>query len=227
MPLPRPTDHAERLGAALARRLAKLAPRRLFVDSVSSGLIVLEEADGTLIDEPIAWISAVPLVPGDAVVRLTLPGSGDRHAAPSHVAIGPIRRTDLPSAISDTPIVGVAAQNAADTASTTSTSVYSDALVVNQALPAGTWTIQVYGSIFMRHSAAGAVDVRTEIGGVGQTEITQSVVSAGFDRVAVAGGRAGVAGGGTVAIKLQYRANAAGTATADQPGMIFLATRTA
>jgi hypothetical protein len=214
MPLPRPTDHAERLGAALARRLAKLAPRRLFVDSVASGLVTLEEADGTLIDEPIAWISAVPLVPGDAVLVVPVPGTGDKHAAGSRVAIGPIRRTDLPSAIPDTPVVGVAAQNASDTASTTNTSTYVDALVVNQVLPAGVW-------------AAGAVDVRTEIGGVGQTAVTQSVVSAGFDRVVTAGGRAAVAGGGSVAIKVQYKGNAAGTSTCDQPGMIFVATRTA
>jgi hypothetical protein len=227
MPLPRPTDHAERLGAALARRLAKLAPRRLFVDSVASGLVTLEEADGTLIDEPIAWISAVPLVPGDAVLVVPVPGTGDKHAAGSRVAIGPIRRTDLPSAIPDTPVVGVAAQNASDTASTTNTSTYVDALVVNQVLPAGVWTVQVYASAFMRHSAAGAVDVRTEIGGVGQTAVTQSVVSAGFDRVVTAGGRAAVAGGGSVAIKVQYKGNAAGTSTCDQPGMIFVATRTA
>lgn len=122
-------------------------------------------------------------------------------------------------------IVGVNAQGGADVTTTTSTTVYSDAIVVTLNLGPGSWTINAFGSVLMRHSAAAAVDVRTDINGTAQTEITQSVVSAGYDRLAVAGTLANVPGMQAITVKITFKSNAAGTTTADQPALTAIAQR--
>lgn len=126
----------------------------------------------------------------------------------------------------NSPKFAARSQNSADSASTSSTSVYADAMTTSIILPTGTWHVYTNGDIFMRHSTAAAVDVRSNIAGTGQTEVTQSVVSSGFDRVGYSGELAGVAGGTTVSVKTQFKANVAGTATADQPKAFVAAVRT-
>lgn len=219
--LPHPSDHVQRQGDAVRDIAAGMSPRLLYVSSFAVGLVTLKEADGSIIDTAIPFIGVFPPQADDAVIRLTIPGRGDKAAASSFVAIGPINRVSGASGI----VTEVGAQGAADVPTTTSTSVYSDAIVVPLNLGPGLWTIKAFGSVLMRHSAGNAVDVRTEIGGVGQSAITQSVVSSGYDRIAVAGSRSAIAGPVTLGVRITFKANEAGTATADQPALMAIATR--
>jgi hypothetical protein len=87
--LPDPAVHAHRQRAAIARLVLPAAARLLVVDSVSGNLAVLREADGTVIDEEVA-VAGARVFPGDRVVRLPIPGRGDRDAAGSFVVVGPV-----------------------------------------------------------------------------------------------------------------------------------------
>jgi len=58
-------------------------------------MVILQEADGTLIDEAVPWIGAFEPLPGDKVIRLTVPGRGSKHAANAYVALGPVKTSGV------------------------------------------------------------------------------------------------------------------------------------
>jgi hypothetical protein len=94
-PLPNPADAAVRQREQVERISTAGGNRLLFVSALENGMVVLEEADGTLIDEPIPWIGAYDPVVGDKVIRIGVPGRGSKHAAPAYVAIGPVTSSAL------------------------------------------------------------------------------------------------------------------------------------
>lgn len=98
--LPDPRAHARRQRDATSRQIVPQAARLLYVDSVATdGTAVLREADGTVIEEDVAVVGG-RLAAGDRVVRLVLPGTGRRGAAPSYLALGPAKAQLTPPAVS-------------------------------------------------------------------------------------------------------------------------------
>lgn len=92
-PLPNPADAAVRQREQVERISTAGGNRILFVHAIEGIMVVLEEADGTVIDEPIPWMGAFDPVVGDRAMRIGSPGRGNKHAAPAYVAVGPIRKS--------------------------------------------------------------------------------------------------------------------------------------
>lgn len=90
-PLPNPADLAVKRREQASTIAEAKGARLLFVSSLEDGMVVLNEADGTIIDEPIPWMGTFDPVVGMKVIRLTVPGRGSKHAAPAYVAIGPVK----------------------------------------------------------------------------------------------------------------------------------------
>lgn len=108
--LPSPNGHAARQREAIARLVLPAAGRLLWVDSLAGPLAVLREADGTVIDEEVAVVGAVRV--GDLVLRLPVPGRGDRDAAGSYVAVGPVNPQRAAPSVTVGPAAGAAGAGA-------------------------------------------------------------------------------------------------------------------
>lgn len=222
MSLPRPSDHADRLGQRIRAIVAKASPRRLFVSSVSSGLVVLREADGTVIDEGVAYIGVVPPQVGDAVLVVPLPGSGSRHAAGSRVALGPIFRGASDGAL----VVQPNTQSFADAPSTSSTSSYADAATFAVFLPPGIWTVDADGGLALIHSAGLVSDLRLDIDGTpGPSRRTQNLSATVYGGWEAHQTLTGVAGNRSVNVKVSYKSFNAGSTSAANPTVLVIARR--
>jgi hypothetical protein len=211
--LPRPTDKTRRDADAIRDIAASTAPRLLYVSSVASGLVVLKEADGTIISESIAYIGTIPPQVGDSVVRIAIPGRGDKHAKGSYVAVGPINRVSGAVGI----IERTASATNSATASTSSTSTYSVAITLSITLPPGTWEISAHGTIALIHSASGKADVEITIDGTAVSRQTPNLSSSVYGRFGSAQRLTGIAGNRTITITVEFKSFGTGTTTCAQP----------
>lgn len=222
LPLPRPGDHAGKQAEAVRRTVARAAPRLLYVSAVASGLVTLMEADGTVIDEPIAWAGIQPPQAGDAVVALTIPGRGGRDAAATRVALGPVNRTPSAGGL----VVQPFAQSTADVPSTTSTSAYVDAAAFSLFLPPGFWTLDATGGLALIHSIGGVADYRLTIDGTaGPARFTRALDATRYSRWEAHQTRTGVAGNRNVTVAVSYKGSTAGTTSGANPTAFVVARR--
>jgi hypothetical protein len=127
----------------------------------------------------------------------------------------------------NTPVVGVLAQSAADTASTTSTTTFATAQTLNLALPAGTWTVYALGGAMLQHSGGGSSNLQTVIDGNAGTARTLVMSSSAWTTTLDDHTRASVAGGRTITIEIQFKSSATGTTSSRNPFVIAIAQRTA
>lgn len=127
----------------------------------------------------------------------------------------------------NTPVWTAGSQDSANTASTTSTTTYSDAMSLTLALPAGTWEVLAFAWLKLRHSEASQANMQILVDGQAGAVRTQSVVSSGWEECWTHGVYPGIAGGRTITAKVQFKSGATGTTTADMPGLILVARRTA
>lgn len=141
----------------------------------------------------------------------------DAHFALLAEVVGPIH----------VPVIARGAQTASDTTSTTSTTTYQQAITVDVALPAGTWTILAFGGASFTHSAAGSVDFYVEIAGSGALSRSVTVSATNFEAGIDTAFATGIAGGGNVTIRVVFRSNTAGTTAANSPWFCLVAVRTA
>lgn len=223
-PLPRAADRAAKEADAVASRIAKAAPRLLYVSSFDGTLATLKEADGTVIDEPIAWAGVLPPQAGDAVVALTIPGRGSRDAAGTRVAFGPVNRTPGAVGFESQPFC----QSTADAGSTTSTSTYVTAATFSLFLPPGVWTVDVMGGISLTHSAGGQADYRIDIdGAAGFSRRTRNLSATVYSRYEANQTRTGVAGNRSINVEVKYKGTDAGTTSAANPSANVMARRIA
>ena len=123
---------------------------------------------------------------------------------------------------------GGKSQTTADTSNTTSTTVFSDAMAwAWDELPDGVYVVAIQGSLLMSHSAAGAVSIRVHCNGVDGSAHNRSVTADLVNRlVRVETFTEVVADAGTgITVKVQFKANSAGTATATNPAASATAIR--
>jgi hypothetical protein len=222
-PLPRPGDHALRREEATRRQIERVANRLLYVSAYASGLVTLREGDGTVIDEPIAWAGLFPPQPGDAVVRIALPGRGDRDAAPSYVAWGPVHKADDGPGIVDRE----GSASGATVATNPSTTTYVNALSISIPLGPGTWEITADADLAMLHSGALRADFQVSIDGIATPRNSQNLHASIWSRWAVSRRQTNVAGNRSVTVALDYKPRDAGTVSASNPVIRVRATRLA
>lgn len=223
-PLPRPADVAAKRDERVRDAAAAVGNRLLYVTSYVAGLVTLQQADGTVIDEAIAWAGVLPPQPGDGVVRLTIPGRGTRDAAPTFVAL-PIVRTDTPGVVERE---GSATNGAAP--STTNISTYATSLTVPIPLGAGLWEIVASGDLLLTHSASGQCDVQMTIDGVSTSRQSPPLSPTVYTRIGSSRRSTGVVvavGGRTVNVTLDYKPSTAGTAVGRNPVVRVHASRLA
>ena len=220
-PLPRPPDVARRREDAVRAMLDGTANRLLYVSSYASGLVTLREADGTVIDSPIAWVGVFAPQTGDACVRIALPGRGSRDAAASYVAFGPVHKAD------DGPGVVVREGSASTGAavSTTSTSTYSVAQTVQVPLGPGLWDVVCEGSVLVTHSASGQADVQVTIDGTATSRQSPALSTTVYGRVGSSRRSSGVAGNRTISCTVEFKCSTAGTVQSRNPNLRVSATR--
>ena len=124
----------------------------------------------------------------------------------------------------NTPVVGSLAQSASDAANTASTVTYSDAATLALTLPTGTWSVTAVGGLSLLN-LGGNSDLRIDINGTaGAAQTLDATIEEMFVDNAVV---AGISGGGSINIKVQFKSNAAGTTNARNPWLMVIATRTA
>jgi hypothetical protein len=123
-----------------------------------------------------------------------------------------------------------AAQSGADTASTTSTTVYQVAMQMQLVLPTeGTWSVVAMGGMQLRHSTGGDINFRLLINGWPSSVRT---LSSSVNEQDMCDGTlnsidAATLPGGIVNIFVEYKANTAGTVNAKNPHLFAIAVRTA
>jgi hypothetical protein len=222
MRLPLPADTAQRTGTRVREIAAEMAPRLLFVSAFASGLVTLMEADGSVIDEPVAWIGANPPQTGDAVLALMVPGRGHRHASGTRVAIGPVNRVSGAGGI----VEREASATNSTTASTSSTSTYSDCITLSLPLGPGTWEITAMGDVAMIHSGATKADCQVVIDGVATSRQTPNLSTTVYGRFGASRRSTSVAGDRSITIAVQAKPFNAGTLTMAQPLLRATAIRT-
>lgn len=121
------------------------------------------------------------------------------------------------------PVCQTTSQSTADTANTTSTSVFADAASVSITLGTGTWSLFCIGGLLLSHSAGDAT-WRLEVNGTGGSTRTLNVL---VEKQVIANQNAtSITGGGSITVKVQYRASDVGTAAARNPWAIIVAVRT-
>jgi hypothetical protein len=179
-PLPRPADVAARREDAVRGILAGAANRLLYVSAYAGGLVTLREADGTVIDEPIAWVGHLPPQVGDAAIRLAVAGRGGRDAAPSSVALGPIHKADDGPGIVERE--GSATNGATPANASTSTYVIEQTVLIP--LGPGTWEVVATGDLLLTHTASGQADVQVVIDGVATSRQSPALSTAVYTSVA-------------------------------------------
>ena len=123
-------------------------------------------------------------------------------------------------------------QTSSITASTASTTVYSDAETATLTVPsAGTYTVIVMGSAMMAHSAGSTSNLRVECGASLGTAVAPEIgtysTTAAWDRVSCSHTFTGVSITSTETIKLTFKSSAAGTTYAKNPQLFAIAIRTA
>lgn len=126
----------------------------------------------------------------------------------------------------NSPVIEVDAQTSPDTASTTSTTVFSDAMTTAVTLPAGTWTIYALGGLAAKHSANGRIRLAVAVNGTDGTARTPYASSTVFGLKVDDHIETGVAGGGSINVVVRFRSVDAGTTTVENPFVIVIARRT-
>jgi hypothetical protein len=222
MPLPNPADLHRKQLERNREMAADVAPRLLYVDSVTSGLVTLREADGTVIGEDVAWIGSVSPQAGDAVVAIQIPGRGHKHARGSRVALGPVNRSGVAGIVERE-----ASASVSITPSNSVTSSYEDAITLSIPLGAGTWDVTAIGDLALIHSAGTKCDIRIVVAGNQTERQTQNLHASIYSRWGVSRRETGLTGGGSVTVTLQYRPFNTGTAGAANPMLHVIAIQTA
>jgi hypothetical protein len=173
-------------------------------------------------------LRGVPVVEGDGVVTLRLPGlfevalgavlladqtdNGGGGEVPEHEHELP--EHDHPSRVR----YEQATATAAIVASTTDTVNYQEAIADTIALPAGSWTIKVRAQGNFSHSANGSMSRAIEIDGADVGVGTVTLTST-RETYPVATERTGISGGRTITCKFKYRSNSAGTTACRAPSL--------
>lgn len=204
-----------------------VAARRMVVDSLDSGMVVVRDiGTGDVYDEPYARLAGTALAPDDECLVLEIPGIGE-NAGTTRVVLGRLQRS-APDVIEfEAPISGqiqIAGGDAegGEVASSSSTSTWVTALTVPWTdLPNGTYRVVTDGSLLAAHSATGNVDLRVSAGaspGGGVSLQVETTVPA-RTRIAVASvfSSLNVSGGSGVTLTLQYKPSSAGTAYVRNP----------
>lgn len=127
----------------------------------------------------------------------------------------------------NTPVVDAASQSNATSTNTTSTTIYEDAATLALALPVGTWSVTAIGGLGAKHSGDDAVSLVIEINGTLGTARTLDCQAATFRTIVDNATVTGIAGGGSINVKVRFRSSDAGTTTVNNPWVIAIATRTA
>lgn len=275
----RPEDFWIHVGKAIQEAAYESMGQRLFVDSISSGMIRLVDAGGNATGvapyvgieqlavgqevwvEPVAakfadgrtskllsWIVVGPVRRSDPTVKnidgtiLKLLGAMDLiltsdaggastvfsvDGATGNVVAGDVTGDDAIFATTNTPFVLMQSQSASDTSSTTSTSTYSDACALNVALPAGTWNVKAMSFCGLKHSAGNNANIAAEVDGTLATARTLTCPSADYRMCIDDANLGSLSGGGTKVVKTRFKSSDAGTTSANNPGLIVIATRTA
>lgn len=116
------------------------------------------------------------------------------------------------------------AQSLADTGSTTSTTNYANAATLNVTLPSGTWDVKAVGGLGISNTG-GRSNFQITIGGTAGPNQTLTVTT--LAHAVTNAEKTGVAGGGVVAVAVQFKSLDAGTTTARNPWLMVTAIRTA
>lgn len=218
------TDHIDQL-LVLTRdhiraRVADGSLRRMIVNSIEpdGSLVLREVGTGTIHEEPYrALAGPSSYLVDDYVLVGEVMGRGSATGV-TRVVLGKFGNNS-PQTITD-----AASASTSTTPSTSNVTTYQDALTLSLALPAGTWTVTAHGGLALSHSVNQA-NWRIEIDGNAPTGHTLSLVTE--QQVMAAHRRTGVAGGRTIAIKVQMKSLTAGTTTARNPHVMVTAVRTA
>lgn len=217
------TDHATRALAMhrdhVRNSVANGSLRRMIVNSIEpDGTLVLREVGtGTVHDEAyLALASPSPYAVNDYVIMGEVMGRGEGSGT-TRVVLGKATNNS-PVVISD-----AASQSTSDTANTASVTTFANAITLNLALPAGTWTVKARGDVMLAHNVNRA-NVRIEIDGTFSTQHTLALVTEA--RVVATHTRSGLAGDRTIAIRVLFKSFDAGTASARNPSIEVTAVRT-
>lgn len=214
---------------ATARAVGRVTPFRATVTGGSAGLVEIQRVDASTPDtRQYARVRGFALTNGDVVLCANLDGEP--------VVLGKVQISSpadftltapliVPSI--NTPFARTDAQSASDTASTTSTATYSDAMTTAVTLPTGTWTVHAVGGLAMKHSADTNVRMAIEINGTEGTARTLACPAATFRMVVDNGSVGSISGGGSINVKVRFRSSDAGTTSASNPWLMIVAERTA
>lgn len=222
----------DRIDAMIARRVETVTPFRAVVTAVSAGLVEIRRLDATTAEtRKYARVLGFAVAVSDVVLVANLNGEPIvvgkiQTAAPaSYTLDAPLIVPSL-----NTPLAFGDSQTSSSTASTTSTTLWSDAMTYNLALPAGTWTVLAMGFIDCLHSADNRAHIRVEINGDATGDANSPscpATSPHYRTIKSTHLLAGIAGSQTIAIKPQFKSLDAGTTSANNPEVSGLAWRTA
>lgn len=121
------------------------------------------------------------------------------------------------------------AQTSSDTASTSSTTTWADAMVVTLSLPAGTYEIAAVGWLRLRNDASSNGDMRIAINGTPQTVVTASFGPTNIAKgtVTSAGKKTGVTSTApTIRVQFKTGDGASGTTFPSNPALFYAVRRT-
>lgn len=209
----------QRLQQLIEDRITGVAAFRAIVTGVSGGLVTIRRLDATTADtKAYASVAGFDVAVDDEVLCIPLGGQP--------VIVGRILRSG--SDWSGQQYVKADSQLASDTATSTDTTNYVDAMTFTLAVPNGTYTVTAVGSILAQHSATDRVTVRTQVEATALNSHQLYCPNSGdaYNRLEASGTSTPfvVADGGLTAY-VKYRPHDAGTATVTNPSLLVIATR--
>jgi hypothetical protein len=218
------SDHAARLWALhrdnVKANVAAGSLRRMVVNAIEAdGTIQVREVGTNVVhDEPyVALDGTTGFAIGQYVIVGEVMGRGPESGS-TRIVLGRV------GAGSAAMLVDAASQATADTTSTASVTTFANAITLTLTLGTGTWTVKASGSVLLSHNVNQG-SWRMEIDGDFSNTHTLSMVTE--ERFGAAHRVAGISGGRTINVRVQYRSNTAGTTSARNPMVEATAVRTA
>ena len=210
------------------------ADRAVAQGTQSAGLITILRLESTVKDlEQYARVKGFATADQDEVVLLEMKGGKTfvlgtlQRTAPTGYALDAVLNAGAGIVNSDSPPTSKQ-QATSDTPSTNAVSTFWDAIAMNVVLPPGTFTLWLFGWIFLTRTPVGNAQLRALIDGSPYGGYADTPDPAIFTPRFLITSATGVAGNRTVVCKGQYTGSAGVTLTsAKLPGLWVTAERTA